>query len=75
MDQRFQPRYTCDSQGGSGTITFTREKLRLFKLSYAEALSQNLERFNFEGNVFLVSYAKYLIEYLDGKFSGQVVIH
>lgn len=45
-------------------VNFTPNKLKSFKkvLSAAEAKSQ--ESFKFEGNEYLVSYAKYIVEYL-----------
>ena len=40
--------------------------LQRFKLAYANALNHNNEKFVFDGNVFVVGYAKYLILYLEG---------
>lgn len=48
-------------------ISFDKKKLRAFKREYNQAKKDELERFYFENKLFLVSYAKYLIEYLDTK--------
>lgn len=56
------------------TITWTKEKLKAFKKTLdaqsngVEEDSRPCEVFTFEGNKFLPSYAKYLIEYLEGQF-------
>jgi hypothetical protein len=39
-----------------------------FKRHYANALEGNKAQFMFEGHGFLTGYAKYLIEFLEGKF-------
>jgi hypothetical protein len=49
-------------------ITWTREKLRVFKASRDLAIINKKDRFEFDGYPFLVSYSKYLIEYLEDKF-------
>lgn len=51
-------------------INWTPEKLKRFKAAHLRA-GQELGPqgvFTFEGHEFLVSYAKYLIEFLDEKF-------
>ena len=48
------------------TITFDIAKLKQFKKAYNLATE---EVFIFEGQEFLKSYAKYLIEYLETKIS------
>jgi hypothetical protein len=35
---------------------------------YEQAVRKGEDQFMFEGNEFLVNYAKYLLEYLEGKF-------
>lgn len=55
------------------TIEWTAQKLKAFKKKYEkaktiEAADSTADAFTFEGNVFVVSYAKYLIEYLETKF-------
>lgn len=48
-------------------INWTRPMLERFKVAYAEAAKAGKDAvFNFDGHDFVVGYAKYLIEYLDG---------
>lgn len=47
------------------TIDFTPAKYQKLKAAYAKAQVEHKDRFYFEGNVLLVSYAKYLLEYLE----------
>ena len=47
------------------TINFDALKLKEFKKHYNIALNDKKEIFIFEENEYLVSYAKYLIEYLE----------
>lgn len=49
------------------TITFDRQELSNFKRSYTVAIRNKKDQFTFQGNQFLVSYAKYLIECLEIK--------
>lgn len=51
-------------------INFTLEKLSNFKKYYNAAIKEHKESFIFEEHEFLVSYAKYLIEYLETIFGG-----
>lgn len=46
-------------------ITWDRSMLERFKQAYENAQKKNAPTFKFEGNLFVPSYAKYLIEYLD----------
>jgi hypothetical protein len=51
------------------TITWTRPKLKKFMKAIKECEDQGWDKnrvFVFEGKEFVVSYAKYLAEYLDG---------
>ena len=50
-------------------ISWDLPKLRRFKVAYARAdgLYGKDSTFDFDGNKFVVSYAKYLIEYLEQK--------
>jgi hypothetical protein len=48
-------------------ITFTPEKLQLFKAAYQLAVDAHVDTFRFDDKEFVVGYAKYLIEYLDGE--------
>lgn len=52
-------------------VAWTPEKLALFKHKYERARAANIdETFTFEGNVYVIAYAKYLIEHLEVQF-GQ----
>lgn len=46
-------------------MTFTKEKLSELKKQYNVVIENNLEVFIFDGSELLVSYAKYLIQYLE----------
>jgi len=49
------------------TINFTEEKLTALIDLYNQAVKEGKESFLFEGQEVLISYAKYLIEYLKGE--------
>lgn len=49
------------------TITFDRQELSNLKRSYTVAIRNKKDQFIFKGSPLLVSYAKYLIEYLETK--------
>lgn len=51
------------------TIEFKKQDLANLKLSYSVAIKNNKTVFKFKGHKILVSYAKYVIEYLDGIFN------
>jgi hypothetical protein len=51
------------------TIEFDRPKLERLKAAHAKAVEQGLDAFEFEGWPLLASYAKYLIEYLEGSLT------
>lgn len=60
---------TMDQMRGEGpAILWTRPKLVKFKQAYQDAIDTCEGEFIFEGNEFMMGYAKYLIEFLDGKF-------
>lgn len=46
-------------------VTFDSAMLKRFKAAYQIARKVGEHSFTFEGNEYLVSYAKYLIEYLE----------
>lgn len=46
-------------------INFDKEKYYSLKLSYEKAVSEDREQFVWENNLFLVSYAKYLLQHLE----------
>ena len=47
-------------------IEWTPAILARFKKAHAKAVADKADTFIFDGNEFVVSYAKYLIEYLNG---------
>jgi hypothetical protein len=49
-------------------ITWTRPMFERFKIAHKKAVDEKRESFMFDGNEFITNYAKYLIEYLGGKF-------
>lgn len=49
------------------TINFTRPKLDRLRAAHKRAKEAGLEQFEFEGTTLLVSYAGYLIEFLETK--------
>lgn len=49
-------------------IDWTPEKLQALKRAQAHAIETKQDQFKFEGHDILVAYAKYLIEFLEGKF-------
>jgi hypothetical protein len=49
-------------------VNFDREKLERLRTARDAALIEGKDVFVFEGELYLVEYAKYLIEYLDGYF-------
>lgn len=49
-------------------IDFDRPKLDRLKKDYDKAKASGAEQFTFDGEVYLVSYAKYVIEYLESQF-------
>jgi adenylyl- and sulfurtransferase ThiI len=50
------------------TINFDAAKAERFRKRYESAVRDGEEMFKFEGKDFLVGYAKYVLEYLEGKF-------
>ena len=48
-------------------VTFTPESLARFKNHYEQTVTLKNQQFDFEGNVYVVEYAKYLIQFLEGK--------
>ena len=51
------------------TITFDRQSLGALKRAYGKAVKENKKQFVFQGKDILTDYAKYLIQYLDGRFT------
>lgn len=52
-------------------VAWTPTLLRAFKKAVQKAELEQSETFWFQEREFLVAYAKYLIQYLDGEFSKQ----
>jgi hypothetical protein len=51
-------------------ITFTPEKVKVLRKEYDAAVKRGDGQFVFEGHELDSGYAKYLLEYLEGKFNG-----
>lgn len=47
------------------TVTFTAQKREELRRAYTQALADKSDTFLFQGHELLVSYAKYLLEFLD----------
>lgn len=52
----------------SEQIIFDVTTFKKFQKVYNQAVKDNQEQFEFEDKTFLVSYAKYVIEYLNSRF-------
>lgn len=52
----------------NNSVNFDRLKLMKLKREYSKAIREKKESFVFEGNLLLVNYAKYLIQFLEMKF-------
>lgn len=48
-------------------MNFDREKREALRKVYEQAIKEGKDRFVFEGHDFLVTYTKYLLEWLDMK--------
>jgi|TARA_Y100000310_G_scaffold51147_1_gene47185 hypothetical protein len=55
----------------SNKVTYTKESTALLKKRYNEAVENNEKVFIFEGNEYLVDYAKHMIKYLEGVFKNE----
>jgi hypothetical protein len=53
---------------GGSVMEFTPRVLKAFKKAYAVAVNLKQDRFMFEGNEVLVSYAKHVIDYVEERF-------
>lgn len=49
-------------------VEWTPEMLKRFQVSYTKAVEEKAKTFIFDGNEYVVDYAKYLIEYLTSEF-------
>jgi hypothetical protein len=52
----------------SNNITFTKESAKSLKKAYLKAVNEKQSNFIFMDNEFVTDYAKYVVEYLEGKF-------
>ena len=57
--------------GTTKTINFDPAKLKRLKAAYKRAVEQGVDSFMFEDGEWVVGYAKYAIEYLEGQFNGR----
>lgn len=64
---------TPDPQPPQKTVNWTPGMLARFKVAYKAAYKQGDKNstFIFDGNEFVVSYAKYLIQFLDSQFGSS----
>lgn len=53
------------------TVSWDREKFNQFKTAWDAADKDEKESFTFQGNEYLVSYGRYLLEYLDHIFGEE----
>lgn len=53
------------------TITFTPKTLERLRKKYKAAVAAGEEKFTFEDQELVVSYARHLIDYLDGEFGSR----
>jgi hypothetical protein len=51
----------------SEQVSFDRATRDRLRLAYDRAVAEGLEQFRFEGRDWVVAYAKYVLEYLDGQ--------
>ena len=63
--------HTSNPIGRGPHIHMTPEKLKQFKKLYEWAVQMGDKMFLFEDRGFLVSYARYLVEYLEGEFAQR----
>jgi len=52
-------------------IAFTEQDLAEFKKAYDTAIENDQVQFIFKNHVYVVSYAKYVIEYLEDQFKTK----
>lgn len=54
----------------SDTIEFTPASFDAFKKLYEKNAAARSENFEFEGHTFVTGYAKYMIEYVEGRHAN-----
>ena len=52
-------------------IEFTKPKFEALKKAYQTAIDNNKESFEFENDLYLTEYSKYVIEYLEPNFTNS----
>ncbi len=52
-------------------VSFDYEKFKKFKKTYKKAANIGCSNFTFDGDAYLVDYAKYMIEYLEARFKNN----
>lgn len=52
-------------------IQWSEDMFLRFKRAYNVAVKSGWDKFTFEGHDYLTSYAKYLVEYMEGKFKKK----
>jgi hypothetical protein len=52
-------------------VSINEQELKTLKKDYDKAVEDGEQSFTFKGREVLVSYAKYMIEYLEGEFKKQ----
>lgn len=57
----------------SASVKWDRPMLARFKRTYTQVVNhpKKPDTFTFEGHEYVVGYAKYLIQYLEGQFNGK----
>lgn len=56
----------------TGQIAFTPEKLEELRKAYKQAVEDGEDEFTFDGHLFYIEYAKYMIEYLTQRFKREL---
>lgn len=52
-------------------VSINEQELKTLKKDYNKAIEDGKQSFTFKGREVLVSYAKYMIEYLEGEFKKR----
>jgi hypothetical protein len=68
---RFSTRKEIDVTKPRSVVSFTPESLKVLKRAYDKAIAEGRDQFVFHGHPLLVSYAKYLIEFLEAAFKDR----
>lgn len=52
------------------TINWTVPKMRRLRAAYNAAVNESAEEFEFEGEIYVTGFAKYLLQHLNNEFYG-----